>query len=459
MQPPVSVDLTLRLWKEVSRLSDLEAALRSLAVLLDLHGAALWQQAGDIRHRVSSFGEPNDLEQTFELRKDDTVYFLNLSPSQDISQNIPAEILTEAVEVFGVVLERHLEIQRHEAAEAERQAALARLGRKELGDEIVGRNRGLRTVMERIEQVATSDLPVLILGETGTGKELVARTIHQRSTRAKNLFHRVNCGAIPPELVDSQLFGHERGSFTGATDLRKGWFERADGGTLFLDEIGELPLAAQVRLLRILQDGHFERVGGQKSLSCDVRIVAATNQDLAQAVAEGRFRADLWYRIAVFPIRIPPLRERVEDIPSLAEHFAERAATRFGLLRAHPTDAEFRLLAAYPWPGNVRELGSVIDRAAILGNGRRLEIAASLGMPIPTPSMESEPSKPAATLHPSMEESFDETVRKRIESVLETTRGRVDGPFGAAKLLGLNPNTLRSKLRKFGIDPKRFREK
>ena len=426
-------------------MSDLDAALQRLATLLDWRAASLWQQS----HRMAAVGEPNGTEQSFELlQKENSEYSLHFSPNQEL----PAAILSEAVEVFSVVLRRYLENQRHEAAEAERQAALARLGRKELGDEIVGKNHGLRTVMERIEQVATSDLPVLILGETGTGKELVARTIHQRSTRAKNPFQRVNCGAIPPELVDSQLFGHERGSFTGAADLRKGWFERADGGTLFLDEIGELPLAAQVRLLRILQDGQFERVGGQKPLSCDVRIVAATNQDLGQAVAEGRFRTDLWYRIAVFPIRIPPLRERTEDIPRLAEHFAERAATRFGLFRAHPTDADLRLLAAYPWPGNVRELGSVIDRAAILGNGRRLDIAASLGSPMPLAVV------PSSSISETPE-SFDETVRKRIESVLETTQGRVDGPFGAAKILGLNPNTLRAKLRRLGIEPKRFRSK
>ena len=210
---------------------------------------------------------------------------------------------------------------------------------------------------------------MLIFGETGTGKELVARAIHNRSSRRNGPFDRVNCGAIPPELIDSQLFGHERGAFTGAVEARRGWFERADGGTLFLDEIGELPPAAQVRMLRILQDGWMERVGGEKPINVDVRIVAATHRDLASMVAEGRFREDLWYRIAVFPIVLPPLRERREDIARLA-----RALRRAGghAVRAGPGRRPRRrpaLLTAYPWPGNVRELAAVIDRAAILGDG------------------------------------------------------------------------------------------
>ena len=224
-----------------------------------------------------------------------------------------------------------------EAAEADKRSLLTRLGRKTLGDTIVGVESGLRAVMERVELVARSDAPVLIFGETGTGKELIARAIHNRSSRRNGPFDRVNCGAIPPELIDSQLFGHERGAFTGAVEARRGWFERADGGTLFLDEIGELPPAAQVRMLRILQDGWMERVGAEKPINVDVRIIAATHRDLASMVAEGRFREDLWYRIAVFPMVLPPLRERREDIAELAAHFAERAATRFGLAPVAPT--------------------------------------------------------------------------------------------------------------------------
>ena len=234
-----------------------------------------------------------------------------------------------------------------EAAEADRRSLLIRLGRKEIGDTIVGAESGLRSVMDRVELVAPSDAPVLIFGETGTGKELVARAIHNRSRRASGPFDRVNCGAIPPELIDSQLFGHERGAFTGAVEGRRGWFERADGGTLFLDEIGELPLPAQVRMLRILQDGWMERVGGEQSIHVNVRIVAATHRDLAAMVAEGRFREDLWYRIAVFPIVLPTLRERREDIPQLVEHFAARAATRFGLAPVKPTPDDLELLADY----------------------------------------------------------------------------------------------------------------
>ncbi|MBN2309430.1 MAG: sigma-54 factor interaction domain-containing protein, partial [Candidatus Hydrogenedentes bacterium] len=252
------------------------------------------------------------------------------------------------LEPFAVALENDQRLREiaslREAAEADRRSLLTRLGRKTLDDTIIGDSSGLRSVMQRVELVARSDVPVLFVGETGTGKELMARAIHRRSARAAGPVIRVNCGAIPPELIDSHLFGHERGAFTGAVEKREGWFERANGGTLFLDEIGELPLAAQVRLLRILQDGWFERIGGHHPVNVDVRLVAATHRDLAVMVSEGTFREDLWYRIAVFPILLPPLRDRRQDIPVLARHFAGRAATRFGLPPLMPAEEDIALL-------------------------------------------------------------------------------------------------------------------
>jgi transcriptional regulator with GAF, ATPase, and Fis domain len=285
-----------------------------------------------------------------------------------------------------------------EAAEADKRSLLARLGRQDISDTIVGMESGLRPVMERVGQVTPTDVPVLLFGETGSGKEVIARAIHTRSRRSAGPFHRVNCGAIPSELIDSELFGHERGSFTGAVGTRQGCFERADGGTLFLDEIGELPLAAQVRLLRILQDGSFERVGGQRQLKVDVRIVAATHRDLQAMVADGRFRQDLWYRLAVFPIYLPPLREREQDIPALATHFALRASARFGTPALIPSPEDIDLLIAYPWPGNARELASVMERAAILGDGRRLEVAKALGVGQAPQAPESLRPEPALAL-------------------------------------------------------------
>ncbi len=349
-----------------------------------------------------------------------------------------------------------------EAAEAERQTLLRRLGRTEAGERIVGEDEGLAHVMQRVDLVSRSEVPVLILGETGTGKELVSRAIHNRSERHSGPFLRVNCGAIPRELIDSQLFGHERGAFTGASEARQGWFERADMGTLFLDEIGELPLDAQVRFLRVLQDGFVERVGGSKPIRVNVRVVAATHRDLAAMVREGTFREDLWYRIAVFPILLPPLRDRPEDIRALALHFAQRAAIRFGLSPVEPSDDDIALLQSYDWPGNIRELGAVIDRAAILGDGRSLEFAAALGIggPVAISTMPKLSTVNSTSTIPQRNKvtPLNDAMRAHIESALSASRGRVEGPHGAARMLAINPHTLRARMRKLKINWTAFRE-
>lgn len=367
-------------------------------------------------------------------------------------------------EPLAVALENDRRLQElsqlRERAEAESRSLMQKLGR-ETKDPVIGADTGLRQVMQRIRQITGSDVPVLILGATGTGKELVSREIHQGSPRAGGPFIRVNCGAIPPELIDSQLFGHEKGSFTGAVEARPGWFERADGGTLFLDEIGELPLEAQVRFLRVLQDGFVERIGSHESIHVNVRVVAATHRDLAAMVSAGKFREDLWYRIAVFPILVPSLKDRNEDIPALVEHFARKAAIKFGLPFVPPTDVDVRLLQSYDWPGNIRELGAVIDRAAILGEGRSLEIAASLGSS--TSGISRDQATPAGFINSHTPARtgrvvpLNDAMRAHIESALAATQGRIEGPGGAAALLKINPHTLRARMRKLKVDWRSFR--
>jgi len=378
-------------------------------------------------------------------------------------QRAHCDLATELLEPLAAALESHLRahhiLTECEAAQADRRALLTKLGRRGIGDTIVGAESGLCEVMGKVDQVSASDVPVLILGETGSGKEVVARAIHERSRRAAGPCLRVNCGAIPTDLVDSELFGHERGSFTGAIHQRKGWFERADGGTLLLDEVAELSPAAQVRLLRVLQDGSFERVGGQRPLRVDVRIVAATHRDLFGMVTQGHFREDLWYRLSVFPIELPSLRQRPEDMPDLAAHFALRASRRFGLPPIAPTRADIDLLSRYEWPGNIRELAAVIDRAAILGNGERLEIAQALGVSRAAPAAPSRrevaPARPGRPPLPTLADA----TRAHIELALEAAEGRIEGPHGASALLDVNPHTLRSRMRKLGIDWARFRRR
>jgi transcriptional regulator with GAF, ATPase, and Fis domain len=296
---------------------------------------------------------------------------------------------------------------------------------------------------------------VLLFGETGTGKEIIARAIHEHSPFRNGPFRRVNCGAIPSELIDSELFGHEQGAFTGAVARRKGWFEQADSGTLFLDEVGELALAAQVRLLRVVQDSEVVRVGGERPVRVNVRIVAATHRDLPAMVEERSFREDLYYRLSVFPIVIPPLRDRPSDIRAFAEYFAERAANRFGLRPMPVSDEDIALLTRYQWPGNVREMAAVMDRAVLIGQGRTLNVAAALGQGAPTTN--GPPPRAADATSPGVIAPLDDVIRRHIEAALEHTHGRVEGPHGAARLLRINPHTLRARMRKLKIDWGGFR--
>jgi transcriptional regulator with GAF, ATPase, and Fis domain len=325
------------------------------------------------------------------------------------------------------------------------------------GDErLIGGDTGLAAVMSRARLVARSNAPVLLFGETGTGKEIVARAIHEHSAFHSGPFRRVNCGAIAPDLIDSELFGHEQGAFTGAVARRKGWFEQADGGTLFLDEVGELSLPAQVRLLRVVQDGEVVRVGGERPVRVNVRIVAATHRDLPAMVESQAFREDLYYRLSVFPIVIPPLRDRPTDIRAFAEYFAERAANRFGLKLVPVSDGDVALLAQYRWPGNVREMTAVMDRAVLLGQGRTLNVAGALGQAAHIAAAEVTPA-PTGPPADAPIEALDVVVRRHIEAALTRCHGRIEGPNGAARALRVNPHTLRARMRKLAIDWRRFR--
>lgn len=310
---------------------------------------------------------------------------------------------------------------------------------------IIGQSKPLKEMLEHIVLVSRTDTTVLLLGETGTGKELIARAIHTLSPRKTKPLIRLNCAALPAQLVESELFGHEKGAYTGATEKRIGKFEVAEGGTLFLDEIGELPLESQVKLLRVLQEKEIERLGSNKVIKINVRIIAATNRDLEQEVAAGRFRSDLYFRLNVFPVYVPPLRERKEDIPLLASHFLQTMAKKLDKEISGISKKALQQLMAYDWPGNIRELEHVIERNAILCKGNEIQ---ELNLPA---SKLTKPAAPGFTL-----QTWEEHEKEYILFVLMQCNGRVSGAKGAAQILNIPPTTLESKMKKLGIKKQHY---
>ncbi len=342
--------------------------------------------------------------------------------------------------------------QAEEKLQQENVALREEIDRTSMFEEIVGTSPALQAVLSRISKVAPTDSTVLISGETGTGKELVARAIHRRSDRASRAFVSVSCAAIPRDLIASELFGHERGAFTGAMQRRLGRFELADGGTIFLDEVGELLPDTQIALLRVLQERAFERVGGRQSISVDVRVVAATNRDLKAAVGNGIFREDLFYRLNVFPLEMPPLRARREDVPLLVEYFIDRYGRKAGKNIRSINKKTLDLLRTYDWPGNIRELQNIIERSVILSSGGKFAVDESwLSNEAFLTSSRSEASGQSNSGVGPLSE------REIIETVLAKTRGRVRGPSGAAVKLGIPPSTLDHRIKALGINKKQFK--
>jgi transcriptional regulator with GAF, ATPase, and Fis domain len=314
---------------------------------------------------------------------------------------------------------------------------------------IIGASRALQEVLNLVRKVAPTDSTVLVTGETGTGKELVARAIHKRSHRSSRAFVSVNCAAIPRDLIASELFGHEKGAFTGATQRRMGRFELAEGGTIFLDEVGELPAETQIALLRVLQEHEFERVGGTGSIRTNVRVIAATNRDLQEAIAAGIFRSDLFYRLNVFPIEVPPLRERREDIPVLVEYLIDRYGRKTGKSIRGVNKKSLELLQSYPWPGNIRELQNVIERSVIVCDTENLSVDRSWL------SWQPQAAAPKSALGLSRKPAAEE--KEIIEAALRESGGRVSGPAGAAAKLGIPGSTLESKIKSLKINKNRFK--
>ena len=400
-----------------------------------------FERLRDIRHAALLRGLPFELE--LRIRRKDGQYrwFLNrYNPFHDEQGR-----LTRWYATATDIDERR---RAEDRTKNENVVLREEIDRDLMFEEIVGSSKAICQVLEQVAKVAPTDSTVLISGETGTGKELIARAIHKRSNRSGQAFMRINCGAIAPALIASELFGHERGAFTGALQRRIGHFEAADGGTIFLDEIGDLPVETQIALLRVLQEGEFQRVGSSHSISVNVRILSATNRDLGSAVVAGKFREDLFYRLNVFPIRLPTLRERVEDIPLLVEYLITRYARKAGKKFRDITSETLQLFQTYRWPGNIRELQNVIERAVVLCDGDTFSVDArwlSQGS-----SLASGPVVPLVI-------NLEDRERQMIEEALAQSRGRVSGPTGAAAVLRIPRQTLDRKILSLGIDKNRFK--
>jgi formate hydrogenlyase transcriptional activator len=394
----------------------------------------------DERQQALSRGEPFEVE--LRARRKDGQYrwfLVRYNPLRDDEGSIIRWYVT------GIDIEDRK--QAEERVQKENLALREEIDHSSMFEEIVGSSAALRKVLAQVTRVAPVDSTVLILGETGTGKELIARAIHKRSKRSARAFVRVNCASIPQSLIASELFGHEKGAFTGALQRRLGRFELADGGTIFLDEIGELPAETQIALLRVLQEREFERVGSSQPISVDVRVLAATNRDLKAAVDAGTFREDLYYRLNVFPIQVPSLRERADDIPLLVEYLIERYAKQAGKKIRNIQKKSLELFQAYDWPGNIRELQNVIERAVVLCDSETFSVDETW---LKRDGQRSAPAMP-----------FVATLVEREKEIIETTlaacQGRVAGPLGAAAKLGIPRQTLESKIKTLGIDKHRFR--
>jgi len=432
-------------------------------IALDYYGVSLeeWQQTTGLSFRSSLFVHPDDRERTTR----------DFDANRSSGSAYESELRVRGADGnYRWFLARHNPLhddkgqvkrwyvgltdidERKRAAERLHQENVAlreEIDKASMFEEIVGTSPALKSVLSRISKVAPSDSTVLITGETGTGKELVARAIHRRSDRASRAFVSVNCAAIPRDLVASELFGHERGAFTGALQRRIGRFELAEGGTLFLDEVGELAADTQVALLRALQEREFERVGGRQSIRVDVRVIAATNRDLTAAVASGIFRQDLYYRLNVFPIEMPPLRERRKDIPLLVGYFIDRYARKAGRNIKSVDQKTLQLLQSYPWPGNIRELQNVIERSVIVCETEKLSVDESW--------LSQQPRDRRLGFGLYLSEMLAAKETEVIEEALRESQGRVFGPSGAAAKLGIARSTLESKIRSLNINKKRFK--
>jgi len=441
-------------------LSPVGHALDANQMTLDFTGLTLQEiRNGDIRTRVF---HPEDAQRLREARE---ASFQGMSPFEFeqrarrkdgkyrwlLIQYNPLRDETGAVlRWYATATDIDARKRAEDSVRSENQALREEIDRSSMFEEIVGSSAPLQEVISHITRVAPTDSTVLIVGETGTGKELIARAIHKRSQRSAAAFIRVNCAAIPQSLIASELFGHEKGAFTGALQRRIGRFESANGGTIFLDEVGELPIETQVLLLRVLQEREFERVGSSQTIRVDVRVLAATNRDLRAAVAEGRFRQDLFYRLNVFPIAIPSLRQRRDDIPLLVEYLIERYAKQVGKRFRSVSRRTLDMLQAYDWPGNVRELQNVIERAVILSDGDSLSVNETwLHRETPTPS------GPMLSLNSHIVDHE----KQMIETALAETGGKISGPTGAASRLGLPRQTLESRIQSLGIDKLRFKRR